>query len=177
MCAENVFCVDLDSTLIFSDEANFLAYKDAIFQICSLEIDKSEKRLDHLSLKELLPFLDAQKFTQITTLKAKIYPKYLAYTKINEKLVDFLKSFYKKNHIYLNTNASQARVELLLHYHKLEDLFALIFCNTWGNKYQNLIDKLNLKAQFIIAFEDDEKEILNALKAGLQTKNIIKVKE
>ncbi|MDY5615691.1 MAG: hypothetical protein SPF34_02125 [Helicobacter sp.] len=48
--------VDMDSTLIFTNKANFLAYQEAILSICSLKIkDSHQQRFNRSKLQKLLP--------------------------------------------------------------------------------------------------------------------------
>lgn len=76
--------------------------------------------------------------------------------------------------IYICTNANCDRVKLLIDYHKLF-FYKDIFFNKNGNKFENCIKKYNIDLSAIIVFEDDEREIKNALKIGILKENIFKI--
>lgn len=141
--------VDIDGTLIQSDLANNLAYKQAITLAWgghNLDIP-SDIRITLASLKILFPNLTQEQIDTIKKIKDEIYPDYLKYTNINTKIFEILdtlhsvynneflandyhpkirnlstktlEDFYKK--IIIVTNASQQRAKTLLEYYTKED--------------------------------------------------------
>ena len=169
--------VNMDSTLIFTNKANFLAYQEAILSICYLKIkDSHQQHFNRSKLQKLLPNATDSIIHKIILLKKQIYHKYLHFTHPNKALISFLAS-QKSKKIILNTNASKQRVYELLRHHNLFGLFYKILCNKQDNKYQNLIVSFNLKPNEILVFEDEQKEITKAIQAGILKDNIIKIKE
>ena len=169
--------IDMDSTLIFTNKANFLAYKEAVFSICALTIKENYSgRFDRYKLKTLLPNETNDTIYKIIHLKKKIYKKYLYLTKPNNELIYFLNN-QKNKKIILNTNASKERGYKLLKYHNLLNLFHKILYNKQDNKYKNLLNLFHLRPKEILVFEDEQKEITKALQVGIPIDNIIKIGE
>ena len=85
--------------------------------------------------------------------------------------------YAKYNKIVLVTNSSSNRAMTILNYFGLTEYFDEIFCqesmneNNKINKFQNAIEKLDITPNIVVAFENEESEILFALKAGIEIIN------
>lgn len=98
---------------------------------------------------------------------------------MNKNIVEILEKFSTRNKTVLVTNCRENRALLILNHFKLYDKFDKVFCKTNAatgdkiNKYQIAIDSLNISPKLIIVFENEEAEIINAIKAGIPIENII----
>ena len=176
---DSILVVDLDQTLIFTNEANLLSYAEAIENIlgidfATLSFYTLNRRFTFDSIKEILPSIQKDKLELIKAEKIKNYKKYLKNTQINKEVIQCVLEFYNKNKIILLTNASKHRIRMLLKFYNL-DFFSHIFFNTNGNKYRNLIKFFKLDAEKLIIFEDDKNEIKNALSTGILKESIVEI--
>lgn len=174
MRLNNIECilVDFDNTIIYTDKANFLSYKEAFEKKYGKQFLHNSK--NRFTKNELIKnfYLNKDKVNEIVDYKNKIYKKYIIHTKVNYGLLALLLDI--KIPIYICTNANCDRVKLLIDYHKLF-FYKDIFFNKNGNKFENCIKKYNIDLSAIIVFEDDEREIKNALKIGILKENIFKI--
>lgn len=177
-----VLIFDMDGTLIDTDLANFLSYKDAIQSIIGLDhelILNPTERFNRMTLKTVLPNLTESEYRAIIKRKEEKYERYLPKTKLNEMVFGILKKYYKSNRTVLVTNCRKNRALLTLEYHNLKDKFNdLLFrqsSNSQINKYKNAISTLSLSTQNIVVFENENKEIKDAESAGISTNNIIRL--
>ena len=160
------FCFDIDDTLIQTNLANFLAYQKAIFEVKGALINPTMLK-DRCDKDLLTAFkLSKQKNEYIKVLKDRYFRSFLSFTKINNLMLCFMQILQKQYKVILVTSAKQQRIETLIKYHKLENL-PTIFYNLQGNKYKNCLEKFSLNAKFMMIFEDNDKEIKDAQKAGV----------
>ena len=89
-------------------------------------------------------------------------------------------SFFELNTTVLVTNCREDRAIMTLNQHGLTDKFKhKIFRKSIDkdrhiNKFENALKMLELEPQMIIAFENEQFEIEEAIKAGIPIENIIK---
>lgn len=179
---DTVLFFDMDGTLIDTDFANFLSYKEAIQSVmqCKTEIQNvSNERFNRTTLNRVIPYLPEEKLAEIIKQKEINYNKYLTQTKLNNLVSDILFHYSKTNKTVLVTNCREDRAILTLEYHKLIDKFSHLFFKQISdkdnrvNKYKNALNKLNVSAQTVIAFENEKIEIEDAKLAGIPIDNII----
>lgn len=77
----------------------------------------------------------------------------------------------------LLTNASKNRTILLLKYYRIDKYFSHIFCNTQGNKFLNCMKFLQLNAENMLVFEDENLQVQYASCAGITKDRIIQIKD
>ncbi|MBT1524185.1 HAD hydrolase-like protein [Acinetobacter pittii] len=171
---------DMDGTLVDSDYANFLAYQQAISSVIKYDIClsyNSNCRLNRNSIKAALPSLLETEYQEIIQEKENIYHQFLAKNRLYIEQVNILVEYSKSNKIILVTNSYRVRAMGILNYFNLTKYFDEIFCqesiieNNQFNKFENAILKLGVSPKKIIVFENEESEILLAIKAGIEIIN------
>ena len=182
--ANTVLFFDMDGTLIYTNFANFISYKEAIQSVIQGDKEisyKPNERFTRTSLKKIFPNLTSQDYQKIIQAKEKNYKKHLSQTKLNKSIAEILTRYYKTNQTVLVTNSQKDRALMTLNYHNLTDKFSHLFfrkisdCESWINKYENAISKLNLSAEMIVVFENEKQEIEDAILAGISINNILNV--
>lgn len=171
---------DMDGTLVDSDYANFLAYQQAISSVIKYDIClsyNSNFRLNRNSIKAALPSLLETEYQEIIQEKENIYHQFLDKNRLYIEQVNILVEYSKSNKIILVTNSYRVRAMGILNYFNLTKYFDEIFCqesmieNNQFNKFENAILKLGVSSKKIIVFENEESEILLAIKAGIEIIN------
>ncbi|GIM57568.1 hypothetical protein CAPN006_19600 [Capnocytophaga canimorsus] len=193
--SDKILFFDLDGTLIDTDYANWLSYKQAIniFFNSSNVFEKEYNPIESRFHKSNLPSViykiynrDQLNFYAVRTYKwaeediiqkeQEIYPKKLHLTKKIEENVAILKRFSQTNKIILVSNAKKSRGLETLKYHKLDSYFHKMFFTEdktlSENKYENSIKILEINPKDVIAFEDNEEEIQKAKNASIEHINI-----
>ena len=177
---DTVLFFDMDGTLVDTDYANFLAYQQPISEIVESDLNieyDPNFRLNRSSLKNVLPFLSETEYRGIIEKKEELYNNYLHEIQVCKEKVRVIFEYAKYNKIVLVTNSSSNRAMTILNYFGLTEYFDEIFCqesmneNNKINKFQNAIEKLDITPNIVVAFENEESEILFALKAGIEIIN------
>ncbi len=178
--ADSVLLFDMDGTLINTDLANYMSYKQAIQHVIAQDIDityNPDERFNRKSLKKILPNLSDSEYARIIELKNEIYIEHLSKTKLNESLLPVLKEYYKSNQIILVTTCRESRAYRTLEYHKIDGYFSHKFygCKLDGksNKYLNALSTLAIPPNNAVVFENEKTEIDAAKSAGIPSENII----
>lgn len=169
-----VILTDLDGTLVDTDEANNLAYKQAIdYYAPHLRIPFIKRITKEVVDKHCADEVLAEK---IQKEKVEYNSQFLDHTYLNKELFNLLISNKTTTKVCLVTKASPERVVQLLNHHNCAKLFdSIFFCKHIDNKYQYALNKINMCSKKVLVFEDDENEILHANEAGIQNKNITKI--
>lgn len=177
---DTVLFFDMDGTLIDTNLANFLSYKKAILSVTKSNHDltrNSDKRFNRSNLKNAIPNLTEKEYEEIIREKEKYYNDFLHETKLNTEIADILFKYSKTNKTVLVTNCRKERALITLKHFGLDDKFSNIFCREFDdngkkiNKFQNAILKLGIPPNYVIAFENEEIEIIDAQKAGISIIN------
>lgn len=172
-----ILVVDLDGTLIDTNQANLLAYQAATLEVTGTALPEqaaSYERLTRNRLQEALDDLPADLLDAIVQRKEVLYPQFLHTTQLNTKLYQLLQGCQDKV-LVLATNARQARAEQLLHQYYLHHLFAECYYHdaTQPNKFKQIFARFRGKE--IIIFENETAQAKLAVAAGAHPHTIIMV--
>jgi len=105
----------------------------------------------------------------------------LHFTKLVKPVADILIKHSKTNRTILVTNCRKIRAQETLEFHGLTNQFEKIFFRKFSlngaqiNKFENAISELGISTKLIIAFENEQIEINDAINAGLPDQNIIRI--
>ena len=175
---------DLDGTLIDTQRANYLAYKDSLLAI-GLEITETEfasnTGLDsRVFLKNIYPNITDQDIAIVRKLKKKKYPLYFFECKLNIPLLDFILLNRNSKKIAAVTTGKIDNTYSILNYFNIMELFDVVIT---GDDVKNpkpdpepyllAIERLGMIADEILAFEDSEVGMKSATRAGI---SVLKVK-
>lgn len=182
--------VDFDNTLVFTNEANNLAYRRSIEDIAQIKMSNKQyqlvvssmpdQRITATGLYEIISeilntSLDVPK---IATYKNKIYPAFISYIQKNDVLIRALENIKSNPEItiILVTNANPRRVIPILDFFDLESLFERIFyTNNSLDKYSLVISQLNLDPDNLIIIDDDQNQLDSAKLSGVSDIRLIKI--
>lgn len=180
----NVLFFDMDDTLVDTNVANFLSYKEAIQQVIHQDIDISynpKERFNREVLKKEIPNITKAEYENIIELKNELYIKHLPKTKLNNIAAEILEKYSKTNKTILVTNCREDRALMTLKYHGLIDKFSQKFYqkNTDNgnklNKYDYALINLTISPTTVLVFENEKSEISAAILAGIPNENIISI--
>lgn len=171
-----VLC-DLDGTLVETDEANFLAYQEAIYEVVNVEIEANGERFTKENIKEWCPYISEEEFKEIVKYKNDAFEKYLGKTKPNLDVIKLVEILSYKCRVFLCSNSNARRGNDVLAYHNLDRLFNNKYYNILPlNKYSKVLSLYNIASRDVLVIENDEEDIRDALNAGILTEQIIDVR-
>ena len=173
---------DMDGTLVETDYANFLAYQQAINMVTNQDIALSfnpKSRFAQHTIGQLNLNLSDFQHQRISQLKKCLYPKYLSKTFVNSDVVTQFINLSVSKTVIVVTNAHSQRARQTMSHHGLDKFVNHMLCaddrDEMKNKYQHAIDTFGASPSLITVFENEDKEILNALRAGISSQNITKI--
>ena len=169
---------DLDGTLVDTHQANFEAYRRALAD-CGVVLSHEAfmEVVGHQAmtfLPMLAPGLSQDEYRQITERKAVYYKEVIHLSVANTALIKFLDDAGGKNRTALVTSAKRGNAENVLQHHGLTDKFDLIITSDdvatskpSPEPYLLALEKLGLKPEEAIAFEDSAVGVQAAEAAGI----------
>ncbi len=172
------YIFDLDNTLIYSDYANNISYKEAIKNVIGANLNISCPRITRNCIATQFPDLSADDMSKVIQEKERQYKKHINKTILNTALVDVLR-YIKRNNMssILLTYSAKYRAEQLLEFHGISNLFsAKYYKEDYGekSKYKYATSVLGLKGSDIILFENEQGGMNEAMCNGIVQRNIIK---
>lgn len=178
---QSIFFFDLDGTLVNTDAANFLSYKEALLVVMGKDAPlifyNPSIRFNRCLLKSLFPSMTESVYNRIIMEKEKYYKDFLSETTIVKDNVATLLKYSSTHKTVLVSNCRKDRALATLSYHGLTDKFTNLFYRDVPlatkkiNKYQNAIHILGVSPNDIITFENENSEIADAIDAGIKIIN------
>lgn len=170
--------VDLDGTLFDTKEVNFKAYQEAVaIYGFNIEYEYYCKYCNGRHYLEFLPQItteDKDILSEIHKKKKELYASKLEYARLNNQLVDILKSCKKDFKIALVTTASKKNTEDILNWFDIYNLFDLIITQEDVKKlkpdpesYFLAMKYFDVNAKDCIIFEDSNVGIEAAERSGV----------
>ncbi len=178
----SVLLIDLDGTLIDTDMANYLAYKNAFESVTKTKFDFSPEnsgRFNRESLKNIFPNLTDPEIREIISRKKIFYNQFLSETNINEVVAEIIEKYGMSNQTILVTNSGEERAMKTLEYHRFTDKFDEMFFreneknSNEMNKYLKALTGVKFLPTSAAVFENEKNEIEKAMKIGIPSENII----
>ena len=172
---------DLDGTLVNTDMANYLAYKEAIQQIIGLDLPiahSKDERFTREKLSSIIDNLTDLQYKNIIEMKNDIYQKYLPMSKVNACVIGVIEKYINTNKIILATSSRKNRAEMVLQHHGLTNIFDYMFFKedyNQKNKFHHVVNYFGVSANSIFVFENDNDEIRKAIASGIPDRNVVKV--
>ncbi|TWP27778.1 HAD family phosphatase [Apibacter muscae] len=183
--SDSVLFFDMDGTLVDTNYANFLSYREAVKLVRGKDFNiaySPHQRFNRSFLKKTISNLIKTELELIVREKEKNYNSLLHETKLNNEIVEILHKYFNTNKTILVTNCRKERALATLNYHGLIDKFSNFFFRQFSdngnrkiNKFQNAILKLGISPNLVVLFENEEIEIINAKQAGIEIINPITI--
>ena len=172
--------VDLDNTLVFTMEANALAYRRALAEYgFALSKEDYASRCDGRAYRDFLPEImgaDSPFIEAVHERKIALYGECLTAAEPNRPLLDILRAIKPDYILALVTTASRRNVEAVLERFELTALFDLVVTQEDVRRakpdpacYNDLIERLGVDRADCVIFEDSASGVQAALASGCQT--------
>ena len=165
------FIIDLDNTLVLSDEANNIAYNAAL-RLEGIDPLPLSGRITRSVVLKTYPKLTGEQMDRIIANKNRLYPVHE--TRLNHDLVEYIK-MQGKNACLLWSSANEKRILSILDYHKLRSLFFDIFISAKSDIIKDLevlVNRYAMTYQELIVFEDTDRYIAELREKGIRVVDI-----
>lgn len=129
--------VDVDNTLVFTDELNTAGYVHALAYM-ALEPRKVVPRITREIIQEWYPQLSEYDLVHMATLKQAYVESHLDMSQLNDSVVRVL-STYGSERCALWTAANPERIRMLLRHHMVTDYRAIRFSNKTENDISHAV--------------------------------------
>lgn len=175
---QKLVIIDLDGTLIDTKDINYQAYKYALSKFgFSINYDYYCKYCNGRHYLDFLPSCatdDEKILSEIHKIKVQNYKNYIQNGRLNQSLVDLIKTLKKDYYVALVTTASSINCMQILNYFNIVSLFDLILTREDVEKskpnpecFIKAIEHFGVHKNNTIVFEDTEVGETAAKLAGL----------
>ena len=174
-----VYVFDLDNTLIKTNMANNLSYKEAIKDVAGVDVSVNAKhRITKDSLRKYLKDIPQAVINRVVAEKDSCFAKYIDKTVLNVNLFRLLKVLSEcgKETILLTNSRKKRALQLCCHYDICRCFTNMFFYEDYtGSKYDFLkTNGYNLSS--VVLFENEDEGKMSAVSAGIMRNNVIRVK-
>ena len=150
------FVFDLDNTLVETDFANSISYLEAIKKVLNIDLCFDfQQRFTREDIMSSFPNLAKNKYDEVVSAKKDIFASHIVDTKLNENLVNILRTLHHNNcETILLTNSHRERAVHICEYYDLAKYFTCSYYSE--DKIRSKYDVLKRKGydmNSIILFE------------------------
>lgn len=174
----NIAIFDLDGTLVETDAANTAAYNDALRSSGLDTIGGFYGRVSSSVVREAASLSDSE-LDAVVKAKVDAYCRHLWRVKLGPAVNSFRCVLLNRNafdKVVLLTDSKERRAHETLRYWLLDGFFDEIVCNGGrGDKYANYFKNFDSNPAACVVWENENKQIMSAIAAGVKMDNIRKV--
>jgi HAD superfamily hydrolase (TIGR01509 family) len=175
---------DLDGTILYTAEANYLAYNSALGEFGKMipraEFENLLGRDSREFLPEIFPSLISDQIELIREIKQERYRKFFSEVHVNEFLIELIKANDDKVICLVTNGKSKNTLEVLEHF-RIKNFFHHIITGDFvevgkpnSAVYIRALEIINLRPDQALAFEDSPEGIRSATNAGIKVVKIPK---
>lgn len=161
--------VDVDNTLVFTDELNTAGYVHALAYM-ALEPRKVVPRITREIVQEWYPQLSEYDLVHMATLKHAYVESHLDMSHLNDSVARAL-STYGSERCALWTAANPERIRMLLRHHMVTDYRAIRFSNKTENDISHAVQDFcvlfDCESEELCFYEDNAEVINHLRKLGM----------
>jgi FMN phosphatase YigB (HAD superfamily) len=177
MRTERLALFDLDGTIIDTDAANIAAYLLSLQKSGIVKEPRGRGRITAGTIRALAGAFAS--VDDIVRMKDEMYCHQLWRTKLGPAAGAFRHVLLNRNRfrkVVLLTNSKERRAKETLRHYGWEHLFDEIYCNGGrGNKYANYFMAFDSDPAMSVVWENEERQVMSAIAAGVRVENIRKV--
>lgn len=174
----NIAIFDLDGTLVDTDAANAAAYDVALRKMGCDGLGEIHGRVSSYIVSKVMR-LGENEMNAVIRAKVDAYCRELWRTQLGPASDVFRCVLMNRNafdKVVLLTNSAERRAQETLRHWSLNGFFDEIVCNGGcGNKYMNYFNNFDSDPARCVVWENEEKQIMSAIVAGVRKNNIRKV--
>lgn len=172
--------VDLDGTLVFTLNANYLSYKQALNDY-GFDVSREyfAEHCDGRAYRDFLPALtdgDSASIEAVHDRKIQLYGECLRSAELNRHMVAILRAIKGEYYLALVTTATKINAERLLEHFGLTGLFDMVVTQEDVKRskpdpacYNAVIERFGVDRESCIIFEDSAAGVAAALSSGCET--------
>lgn len=173
------FVFDLDNTLVETDIANNLSYKDAINMVLNTNISWDfNLRFTRENLFSQFPSLSQGQYDDIIKVKNERFYTYMSETRLNTNLVKVLGELHDNGcYTILLTNSHRTRALSVCDYYGMSQFFTEKYFaeDIVSSKYEILV-RNGYDMKSVVLFENEAEGVQEAMSNGIAERNIIGIK-
>ena len=166
-----VYVFDLDNTLIKTNIANNLSYKEAINVVAGIDIKiNSRQRITRYLLRKYVQNLSELAVNEIIAKKESCFEKYIHETSLNDNLYRLLRIIHETgNETILLTNCHKGRaMQLSSHYCISKYFTRMFYSEDFADDKYSFLKQMGYDLTSVILFENDINSMKNAKTYGIK---------